>query len=133
MTNSEAVKKLRAYLKCKAMEVKGIYEDCNNKRCDDCDLCYMQGTTGEHMTAIGIAIQALEKQKHLYNDSVDKKVYYEDIYVIGEYKDITIYLIHDNGKRIYEHALKPFESFNTLNETIYDIEVTLLNNRFGRG
>ena len=62
MTNSEAVKKLRAYLKCKAMEVKGIYEDCNNKRCDDCDLCYMQGTTGEHMTAIGIAIQALEKQ-----------------------------------------------------------------------
>ena len=62
MTNSEAVKKLRAYLKCKAREVKGIYEDCNNKRCDDCDLCYMQGTTGEHMTAIGIAIQALEKQ-----------------------------------------------------------------------
>ena len=62
MKESEAVKKLRAYLKCKAMEVKGIYEDCNNKRCDDCDLCYMQGTTGEHMTAIGIAIQALEKQ-----------------------------------------------------------------------
>ena len=62
MTNSEAVKKLRAYLKCKAREVKGSYEDCNNKRCDDCDLCYMQGTTGEHMTAIGIAIQALEKQ-----------------------------------------------------------------------
>lgn len=62
MTNSEAVKKLRAYLKCKEREVKGIYEDCNNKRCDDCDLCYMQGTTGEHMTAIGIAIQALEKQ-----------------------------------------------------------------------
>ena len=62
MTNSEAVKKLRAYLKCKAREVKGIYKDCNNKRCDDCDLCYMQGTTGEHMTAIGIAIQALEKQ-----------------------------------------------------------------------
>ena len=62
MTNSEAVKKLRAYLKCKAREVKGIYEDCNNKRCDDCDLCYMQGTTGEHMTAIGISIQALEKQ-----------------------------------------------------------------------
>ena len=62
MTESEAVKKLRAYLKCKAREVKGIYEDCNNKRCDDCDLCYMQGTTGEHMTAIGIAIQSLEKQ-----------------------------------------------------------------------
>ena len=62
MTECEAVKKLRAYLKCKEMEVKGIYEVCNNERCDDCDLCYMQGTTGEHMTAIGIAIQTLEKQ-----------------------------------------------------------------------
>ena len=76
MTESEAVKKLRAYLKCKAMEVKGIYEDCNNKRCDDCDLCYMQGTTGEHMTAIGIAIQALEKQipKKPYKDN-DNGIY----------------------------------------------------------
>lgn len=62
MTNSEAAIKLRAYLKCRTREVKGIYEDCNNKRCDDCDLCYMQGTTGEHRTAIDIAIQALEKQ-----------------------------------------------------------------------
>ena len=62
MTESEAIEKLRAYLKCKVREVKGIYEDCNNKRCDDCDLCYMQGTTGEHMISIGIAIRALEKQ-----------------------------------------------------------------------
>ena len=62
MTESEAVKKLRAYLKCNAREVKGIYEDCNNKRCDDCDLCYMQGTTGEHIKSIDMAINALEKQ-----------------------------------------------------------------------
>ena len=61
-----------------------------------------------------------------------KKAYYEDTYVIGEYKDIAIYLIHDNGKRIYEHGLNPLESFNTLTDTIYDIEVTLLNIRFGR-
>lgn len=45
----------------------------------------------------------------------------------------AIYLIHDNGKRIYEHGLNPFESFKTLDETIYDIEVTLLNIRFGKG
>lgn len=62
MTECEAIEKLKAYHKCQRLQVKGIYEDCNNKRCDDCDLCYMQGTTGEHMTAIGIAIQALEKQ-----------------------------------------------------------------------
>ena len=51
-----------AYHKCQRLQVKGIYEDCNNKRCDDCDLCYMQGTTGEHLTSIGIAIQALENR-----------------------------------------------------------------------
>ena len=62
MTESEAIEKLRAYHKCQRLQVKGIYEDCNEKLCDNCDLCYMQGTTGEHMTAIGIAIQALEKQ-----------------------------------------------------------------------
>ena len=83
MTESESSKKLRAYLKCKEREVKGIYEDCNNKRCDDCDLCYMQGTTGEHMTAIGIAIQALEKQ-------IPKKVRYEDV-GYEQYGNVNVY------------------------------------------
>ena len=62
MTECEAVEKLKAYAKCQSLQVKGIYEDCNNKICDNCDLCYMQGTTGEHCEAIDIAIQALEKQ-----------------------------------------------------------------------
>lgn len=62
MTEREAVEKLKAYLKCQSLQVKGIYEDCNNKKCDNCDLCYMQGTTGEHLEAIEMAIQALEKQ-----------------------------------------------------------------------
>lgn len=61
MTENEAIEKIIAYSKCLARQVKGIYEDCNNKRCDDCDLCYMQGTTGEHMKAIDIAIQTLEE------------------------------------------------------------------------
>lgn len=61
MTENEAIEKIRAYSKCLARQVKGIYEDCNNKRCDDCDLCYMQGTTGEHRKTIDIAIQALEE------------------------------------------------------------------------
>lgn len=62
MTEREAVEKLKAYSKCQLLQVKGIYEDCNNERCDSCDLCYMQGTTGEHCESIDIAIQALEKQ-----------------------------------------------------------------------
>lgn len=63
MDNREAIEKLRAYLKCQERQTKGIYYACNNKKCDDCDLCYMQGTTGEHLTSIGLAIQALEKLK----------------------------------------------------------------------
>ena len=62
MTESEAKEKLRAYHKCQSLQVKGIYEDCNEKLCDNCDLCYAQGNVGEHIKSIEIAIQALEKQ-----------------------------------------------------------------------
>lgn len=73
MTEREAVEKLKAYSKCQSLQVKGIYEDCNNERCDNCDLCYMQGTTGEHCEAIDIAIQALGKQipkKPIFNHNL---------------------------------------------------------------
>jgi hypothetical protein len=63
MNNSEVLEKLRAYLKCQDNKVKGINAMCNHNMCDDCDLCYMQGTTGEHIEAIEVAIQALEKLK----------------------------------------------------------------------
>ena len=62
MTENEAIEKLRAYHKCQRLQVKGIYEDCNEKLCDNCDLCYAQGNTGEHIKSIEIAISALEKQ-----------------------------------------------------------------------
>lgn len=62
MTDSEAIEKLRAYHKCQRLQVKGIYEDCNEKLCDNCDLCYAQGNAGEHIKSIEIAIQALEKR-----------------------------------------------------------------------
>lgn len=61
MTESEAIKKLRAYHKCQRLQVKGIYEDCNEKLCDNCDLCYAQGNAGERIKSIEIAIQALEE------------------------------------------------------------------------
>lgn len=62
MTENEAIEKLRAYHKCQKMQVKGIYEDCNARLCDNCDLCYAQGNTGEHIKSIEIAIQTLEKR-----------------------------------------------------------------------
>lgn len=63
MNNSEVLEKLRAYLKCQDNKVKGINAMCTHNMCDDCDLCYMQGTTGEHIEAIEVATQALEKLK----------------------------------------------------------------------
>lgn len=62
MEERDALEKLKAYCKCQKMKVKGIYEDCNEKRCDYCDLCYMQGTMGEHIEAIELAIKALKNQ-----------------------------------------------------------------------
>lgn len=62
MKESEAVEKLKAYYKCQRLQVKGIYEDCNDNLCDKCDLCYAKGNVGEHIKSIQIAIQALEKQ-----------------------------------------------------------------------
>ena len=62
MTNSEAIEKLKAYIKCQSLQVKGIYEDCNENLCDNCDLCYAQGNTGEHIESVKLAINALEKQ-----------------------------------------------------------------------
>lgn len=65
MNDKEALEKLKAYLKCQKRQVKGIHEDCNNKKCENCDLCYMQGTTGEHIEAIEVAIQSLESHKRV--------------------------------------------------------------------
>ena len=83
MTESEEIEKLRAYLKCQSLQVKGIYEDCNEQLCDNCDLCYAQGTVGEHIKSIEMAINALEKQ-------IPKKVSYEDV-GYEQYGNVNVY------------------------------------------
>ena len=65
MTENEAIEKLRAYHKCQRLQVKGIYEDCNEKLCDNCDLCYAQGNTGEHIESVKVAIKTREKQEKI--------------------------------------------------------------------
>lgn len=58
MTENEAIEKLHAYLECESRRAKIV--SCNES-CDDCELCYMQGTCAEHITSVKTAIKALEE------------------------------------------------------------------------
>lgn len=58
MTESEAIEYLTAYLECESRRSR--IESCNNN-CNECELCYLQGTAKQHLEGIKIAIQALEK------------------------------------------------------------------------
>jgi hypothetical protein len=62
MTPEEAIKILEAKSKCMKREVSGTDLDCNFRNCDECDLCYKQGTTGDQMEALRVAISALQAQ-----------------------------------------------------------------------
>lgn len=70
MKEKEALTKLKAYIDCRTREVSGVHEECNMLSCGNCDLCYEQGTTSEHLEAIKMAIKAIEKQ---YNDKKEDK------------------------------------------------------------
>ena len=70
MDKRDALEKLQAYLNCQKRQIKGIYEDFNDELCDNCNLCYMQGTNGEHIASI--AINALKDQIELKGgDAID--------------------------------------------------------------
>mgnify|MGYP007028196820 FL=1 len=59
MTDSEAIEYLTAYLECESRRSR--IESCNNN-CNECELCYLQGTAKQHLESIKIAIKALEKR-----------------------------------------------------------------------
>lgn len=65
MTNKEAKKMLKARLECLKRETSGTDIDCNYRNCDECNLCYEQGTMGEQKEALGFAIKAVEQISHL--------------------------------------------------------------------
>lgn len=60
MKENEAIEKLHAYLECESRKAKIV--SCNES-CDDCKLCYMQGTGSEHIASVEKAIKALEEVK----------------------------------------------------------------------
>ena len=62
MTDSEAKAMIEAYMECDRRKNDVAYEKQCHKDCDNCKLCYAQGTVGEHREAMNMAIKALEKQ-----------------------------------------------------------------------
>ena len=61
----EAQIMLKAKAKCIERICKGIYEDCNEQKCDNCDLCYAQGTNGEQIELMLQCAEWLEELKAL--------------------------------------------------------------------
>ena len=66
MTREEAIKMIRAKIECMNRENSGKDLNCNSRDCDECDLCYEQGTSGEQIEALDMAIEALKEQNTGY-------------------------------------------------------------------
>lgn len=59
MSDLKAIEILESVLKCEQIQVQGkCYSGC--KECEECDLCYAQGTTVEYIEALEIAIDAMK-------------------------------------------------------------------------
>lgn len=65
MTPQEAIEMLTAKAECIRREASGIDVDCIYCNCDECDLCYKQGTMGEQREALKAAIEALQNSAEL--------------------------------------------------------------------
>ena len=68
MTIDEAQIMLKAKAKCIERICKGIYEDCNEQKCDNCDLCYVQGTNGDQIKLLRKCAEWLEELKAIKSD-----------------------------------------------------------------
>lgn len=63
MRIDEAKSMLIAKANCIDKQCKGIYQDCNESLCDNCDLCYAQGTNGEQIKLLRQCSEWLEELK----------------------------------------------------------------------
>lgn len=70
MTIDEAQTMLNARAKCIEKVCRGIYEDCNKENCDNCDLCYAQGTNGEQKELMLQCVKWLEELKAIKDGSI---------------------------------------------------------------
>lgn len=63
MTREEAIKMMKADLKCMERDTSGQDEMCNSRKCYECSLNYEQGNMGEQKEWLRLAIKALEEQQ----------------------------------------------------------------------
>ena len=65
MTIEDCTKMLIAKEKCMKRETSGIDTDCNLHNCDNCSLCYEQGTMGEQKEALNFAVETMRKYQKI--------------------------------------------------------------------
>jgi hypothetical protein len=65
MTIENCTKILIAKEKCMERETSGIDAECNLHNCDDCSLCYEQGTMGEQKEALKFAVETMRKYQKI--------------------------------------------------------------------
>lgn len=65
MSIEDCTKMLIAKEKCMERETSGTDIDCNLHNCDDCSMCYEQGTMGEQKEAFKFAIDTMRKYQKI--------------------------------------------------------------------
>lgn len=78
MTESEAKTILEAYMECYRRKTEVAYGKQCHEDCDNCKLCYEQGTVGEHGEAVGMAIKAIENVEKIKSIIRDKRKQYRE-------------------------------------------------------
>ena len=61
----DCAKILIAKEKCMERETSGTDSNCNWHICDDCSLCYEQGTMGEQKEALRFAVDTMHKYQRI--------------------------------------------------------------------
>ena len=65
MTIDKCANMLTAKENCIEHETSGIDTDCNSHNCNDCSLCYEQGTMREQKEALIFAVETMRKYQKI--------------------------------------------------------------------
>lgn len=112
MTLTEASKILAAKAQCIRHVVSGTNKDCNYRKCDECNLCYEQGTMREQIEALELAA------KHLKNFPTQMSGTFDLVsrqYLLDEY-DRQHQGSPGGARKIIEEAPSVTERLEAVNE-----------------